>query len=66
MNDSIPIQEKYTLNIPEAAAYYGIGEKKLRQICADHPRETFYLLVGNKLLIKKNLFEDFLSRTTTV
>ena len=28
---TIPVWEKYSLNVSEAAEYYGIGEKRLRQ-----------------------------------
>ena len=33
---TVPVWEKYSLNIPEAAEYYGIGEKKLRQIANEN------------------------------
>ena len=29
---SVPICEKYSWNINEAVAYFGIGEKKLREL----------------------------------
>lgn len=32
----VPIWQRYTLTIEEAAAYFRIGEKKLRQIVAEH------------------------------
>ena len=31
---TIPVWKKYSLNVSEAAEYYGIGEKRLRQIAA--------------------------------
>lgn len=33
---TVPVWERYSLNIPEAAEYYGIGEKKLRQIANEN------------------------------
>ena len=33
----VPIWEKYTLTIEEAAKYFRIGEKKLRQLADEHP-----------------------------
>ena len=40
---SVPTYRKYTIGIDEAARYYGIGTKKLRQIIADNPSGDFFL-----------------------
>ena len=44
----IPIWKRYLLSVTEAAQFYHIGEKRLRQIVDIHPNGEFYLLVGNK------------------
>lgn len=56
----VPIWEKYTLTIEEAAAYFRIGENKLRQIVTEHPDETFILWNGNRAQIKRKLFEKYI------
>lgn len=33
----IPVWKKYTLSIEEAAAYFRIGENKLRRLVAEEP-----------------------------
>ena len=33
---TIPVWKKYSLNVSEAAEYYGIGEKRLRQIAGEN------------------------------
>ncbi len=38
----IPTYRKYTIGIDEAARYYGIGTKKLRQLIADNPCGDFF------------------------
>lgn len=43
----IPVWEKYSLNIPEAAEYYGIGEKRLRQIANENVGADFILEIGS-------------------
>ena len=50
----VPIYEKANLTIAEAAAYFNIGEHKLREMVSDE----FYdcaLRNGTKILIKRRL-----------
>jgi len=56
---TVPISQKYTLTIKEAAAYFNIGEKKLRSL-AEEGRGNAVLLVGKKVLIKREKFEQLL------
>lgn len=56
----IPIWEKYTLTIEEAAVYFRIGESKLRKILAEQPNAKFVLQNGNRLQIKRKLFEKYI------
>lgn len=44
---TIPVWEKYSLNVSEAAEYYGIGEKRLRQIAGENEGADFILEVGS-------------------
>lgn len=53
----VPISEKFALTLEEAAAYYGIGINKLRELTNADDCE-FVLWVGNKRLIKRQLFES--------
>ncbi len=48
----IPVWRRYTLTIEEAARYYHIGEGKLRTLIDTHPNEDFYVMNGNRALIK--------------
>lgn len=45
------------LTIEVAAGYYHIGERKLRSMIEEHPHETFYVMNGNRALIKRAKFE---------
>lgn len=65
-NPTIPIWKRYLLSVTEAAQFYHIGEKRLRQIVDIHPNGEFYLLVGNKVLFKKEKFEQFLAESTAI
>lgn len=62
----IPVWKRYLLTIVEAAQYYHIGEKRLRQIVDTHPNGDFYLQNGNRVLIKKEQFEKFLTESTVI
>ena len=62
----IPVWKRYTLTIEEAARYYHIGEGKLRSLIEQHPHETFYVMNGNRALIKRVKFEEYLDQATAV
>lgn len=62
----IPIWEKYTLNVEEAASYYGIGVKRIYEIIRSNPNADFLLEVGAHYRIKRILFERFLDRTSAI
>ena len=53
----VPIWEKYTLTIEEAAKYFRIGEKKLRQLADEHPNANWLIMNGNRIQIKRRQFE---------
>lgn len=65
-NFEIPIFEKYSLNIEQAAEYFGVGQKKLRQIVAEHEGADFILYNGNRVQIKRKKFEAFLDKTSSI
>lgn len=62
----VPIWERYTLTIEEAAAYFRIGEKKLRQLVAEDETAPFILMNGNRIQIKRHLFEEYIDAATAV
>lgn len=56
----VPIWEKYTLTIEEAAKYFRIGEKKLRQLAEEHPNANWLIMNGNRVQIKRKQFEKMI------
>ncbi|MDE5864542.1 MAG: transposase [Lachnospiraceae bacterium] len=62
----IPVWRRYVLSIVEAAAYYHIGVRKLRNIVDEHPNAEFVIMNGNRVLIKKDKFEEFLDSATVI
>lgn len=55
----IPIEKKANLTLNEAAAYFNIGRDKLREL-SNEPNCRFVLFVGERRLIKRRLFEEYL------
>lgn len=62
----IPVWRRYTLTIEEAAGNYHIGEGKLRMLIDTHLNEDFYVMNGNRVLIKREKFERYLDSATAV
>jgi hypothetical protein len=63
---SVPIWEKYTLTIVEAAAYFRIGENKLRNLVNENPDADYILWNGNRPQIKRIKFEKLIDRLNTI
>ena len=53
----VPIWEKDTLTIVEAAKYFRIGEKKLRKLAEENPDANWLIINGNRFQIKRRQFE---------
>ena len=62
----VPLWEKYTLSIEEAADYFRIGQRRLRQMVTDNPNANFVLSNGNRIQIKRKLFEQFIDNATVI
>ena len=62
----IPYWEKYMLTLREAAEYFYIGEKKMRQIVDENMDAKFLLENGNRIMIKKKLFEECLNNASVI
>lgn len=58
----IPIWEQYTLTVEEAAAYFRVGENKLRRLIAEDRNANFILWNGTRPQIKRKLFEKYIDQ----
>lgn len=66
MTKEVPIWQKYALTVDQAAAYFGIGTKKIRSLISIYKDSKWYLLNGERVLIKRELFENFLNETQAI
>jgi excisionase family DNA binding protein len=53
----VPIWEKYSLTIEEAAKYFRIGENKLRKLAEENLAAGWVIMNGNRIQIKRRQFE---------
>lgn len=65
-NEVVPLWEKYTLTIQEAAEYFHIGEKKLRKLAEENTDAEYIIMNGNRVMIKRKLFEQFIDEASVV
>lgn len=59
MNEKVNDMPCLTLTIREAAKYSGIGINKLRRM-AKEPDCPFVMYIGNRCVIKREAFEEFI------
>jgi excisionase family DNA binding protein len=62
----VPLWEKYALTVDQAAEYFGIGSKKIRNMICIYKDAKWYMLNGERTLIKRKLFEEFLNETQAI
>ena len=62
----VPIWEKYTLTIEEAAKYFRIGENKLRKLAEENPTANWVIMNGNRIQIKRIQFEKMIDTVDTI
>ena len=62
---NIPLWHKLNLTIEEAAAYSGIGVRKLYDMtgCEDCP---FVLWIGSRRVIKRKSFDEYIEKMSSV
>lgn len=61
----MPIWHKTNLTIEEAAVYSNIGLHKLREITNDE-NCNFVLWIGNRRLIKRKVFDEYLKHEYSI
>ena len=62
----IPVYEQYTLTIKEAASYFRIGENKLRRLAEENPDAPWLIMNGNRIQIKRKMFEQMIDKLDVI
>lgn len=64
-NNLVPVWERATITLEEAAAYTGIGVRKLREM-TDEPTCDYVMWVGNRRMIKRRKLDEYLENAYSV
>ena len=62
----VPVWEKYTLTIREAAEDFHIGENRMRRIVEENPFADYIIMNGNRAMIKRKAFEKFIDENSMI
>lgn len=65
MKEKVPIYQNQNLTLEEAAEYSNIGINRLTMLIKE-PTCNFVLYVGNKRLIKRKLFDEFIENINMI
>lgn len=64
--EDIPLWQKYTLSVEEAARYFRIGRAKLRKLIDENANAPYILWNGNRPQIKRKLFEEYIDKLNVI
>ena len=64
--EEIPLWQKYTLSVEEAAKYFRIGRAKLRRLIDENANVPYILWNGNRPQIKRKLFEEYIDKLNVI
>lgn len=64
--EEIPLWEKCTLSVEEAARYFRIGRTKLRKLIDENTNAPYILWNGNRPQIKRKLFEEYIDKLNVI
>ena len=65
MKKEVPVSDKALLTLEEASSYFNIGINKLRELTNSEDCK-FVIWCGNKRLIKKNMFCEYLDKQYSI
>lgn len=57
---------KVLMGVKEASEYFGLSERKIREIANRNPNSKLWLYSGNRLMVKVKPFEDYLMKVDVV
>lgn len=61
MTSGVQIKDKLLLTLEEAAAYTGIGQKKLRELSYDADFKDIVVEVGLRRMFKREALRDYIN-----
>lgn len=65
-NYDMPFYAKYTLSVEEAAVYFHIGRARLRELANENLNAPYILMIGNRVFIKRKMFEEYIDQVNYI
>ena len=64
----VPLWEQFLLTVKEASLYFNIGENKMHRIANDYIDSDYKFVIqnGNRVMINRKKFEEFLNSVTSI
>ena len=62
----IAFYNRYMMTIDEAGAYFHIGARKMRALVKEHEGAKWMLYNGNRVMIKRELFQKWMDQQTVI
>ena len=62
MEKQLSFADRATMNVKEASAFAGIGINRLRRIINETDSGSWFFKTGNRTIIKKKEFLEFISK----
>lgn len=64
----VPIWNRFLLTVSEASDYFNIGENKMHRIVNDYIDSDYKFVIqnGNRAMINRKKFEEFLNAATAI
>lgn len=68
MEKEVAISERFLLTVKEASIYFNIGENKMHRIANDYIGSEYKFIIqnGNRTMINRKKFEEFLNECTSI
>lgn len=60
------IFNRYMMTVDEAGAYFHIGARKMRELVREHEGAKWMLYNGNRVMIKRELFQKLIDQQTVI
>ena len=62
----VELKDLFLLTISQAAKLFNLGPRTIRGLVASHPKGDWFLKNGNRIMIKKDRFGEFLNRQSRI
>ena len=66
VNEEIELKDMPLLTVSQTSQLFNLGARTIRGLVASHPKANWFLMNGNRVMIKNDLFKDYIYRQTRI